>query len=241
MTPSGRIVLTREEQQNKQWAADLENMGHKVIEIPMLRFELLSCDPQIMTESYQWILFTSIQGVRAFMELELDPGPAKFGALGDGTAQALLDFGLADTLNVRGKDGVEMAENFVTRFSPPGKILLPGAKLRLSAPRSILAAAGFSATELPLYKTMPIQHTPTAENVLTAEDLVFFCSPSAVHSFTDSFPTLVSCVAIGETTARACRQAGLHPIVSHEPTFEAMVQAAGLDSSCSPVQPEIES
>lgn len=241
MNGSRRIILTREARQNKPWALQLRNQGHHVLELPMLRFELLPCDPQIATADYQWILFTSIQGVRAFMERELDPGQAVIGALGDGTARALADAGLADTLHVQGKDGAEMAENFVSRISPPGSILLPGAKLRLSDPRIILAKAGFSVTELPLYQTIPVAAESAAGDIFTADDVVFFCSPSAVHAFSNLYPMQVSCVAIGETTAAACRSTGLKPTVSQAPTFEAMIQAAGLDSSCPPVQPEIES
>jgi uroporphyrinogen-III synthase len=240
MTGSGRIILTREVQQNKSWALQLRNQGHEVLELPMLQFEILPCDPQINTAGYQWILFTSIQGVRGFVKQNLDPGQAMVGALGKGTAQALAEYGMADTLNIQGKDGVAMAENFISRFTPPGAILLPGALDRIPGPVNMLLKAGFSVTELPLYQTLPTSCVSEGD-FFTAEDVVFFCSPSAVIAFSNAFPMQVSCVAIGETTASACTSVGLQPVVSLSPTLKAMIQAAGLDSSNSPVQPEIES
>jgi uroporphyrinogen-III synthase len=57
----------------------------------------------------------------------------------------------------------------------------------------------------------------------------FFCSPSAVRAFAAARAERPDCVAIGETTAAACREHGFEVRVATNPDLESMLRAAGLE------------
>lgn len=227
MTAARRIVLTRTAAQCRPWRAALESAGHTVLELPLLRFAPLPVpDPAPAADV---ILFTSPQGVRAFFDAGLRPGAARVGVLGDGTAAVLAACGADDDLGLRAPDGAELARAFVATYPGPGSVLLPGPDRRLAEPRASLEAAGWTVTELPLYRTETVPPAELPDAPLRADDLIFFASPSAVRACAAAWGTPAPCVAIGGTTAAAAREAGFDTLVADEPTLEAMVRAAGLD------------
>lgn len=241
MADGHRIILTRQRDRNKAWAARLEGAGHVVVVVPLIRYESLPVDNELDASSFDWILFTSPQGVKAFMDAGLSPGGARMAALGAGTAAALSAAGLRDDLGARTLDGAEFAQAFLARVSGGGRVLLPGPDRRLAEPRSSLSAAGFEVTELSLYETcsVPVKELPTVE--FAPGDIVFFCSPSTVRAFAEAWTVRPRCIAIGETTAQTSRPAGFETVVAATPDLSAMVLAAGLDPLPEPVTPEMES
>jgi len=241
MTDGHRIILTRQRDRNKAWAARLVTAGHAVVEVPLIRYESLPVPSGLDASNFDWILFTSPQGVKAFTAAGFSPGDARMAALGAGTAAVLSEAGLRDDLGARTLDGAEFAQAFLARVSNPGRVLLPGPDRRLAEPRASLSAAGFEVTELPLYQTcsVPAKELPTVE--FTPGDIVFFCSPSTVRSFAEAWTVRPRCVAIGETTAQTSRPAGFETVVAATPDLSAMVLAAGLGPLPEPVTPEMES
>lgn len=230
MTTLRRIVLTRQEQQNRPWAERLRAAGHAVLELPLLRYRaLVTRADQVQAKGCDWILFTSPHAATAFFALGVDTGRARLTCLGGGTARALAEAGRRDVLDLDTRDGVEFAAAFVSCVAPPGRLLLPGAARRLTEPRATLEATGFIVDEVALYDTeaVPPAELPTAP--LQADDLVFFASPSAVRAFVGAYAERPECITIGETTARAALEAGFPSAVAATPDLEAMVLAAGLD------------
>jgi uroporphyrinogen-III synthase len=226
VSPHARIVLTRQQQRNRIWLQSLVKAGLEVLELPLLQFAELAVPQPYLDTAYDWILFTSPQAVEAFLKVGLKPRGAKLGALGSGTSAALVAAGLADDLGFRGRDGGELAKAFIKQVAPPASVLLPGAKNRLADPKLSLAAAGFQVQELATYETHPV--VPSELKVeLKPDDILFFCSPSAVKAFLAAFSERPVCVAIGETTATVCRENGFATHVAETPDLNAMVRAAG--------------
>lgn len=227
MSAPRRIVLTRTAEQCRPWRAALASAGHAVLELPLLRFTPL--EAPAAAPAADFILFTSPQGVRAFFDAGLDPGAARVGVLGDGSAAALTACGGHDDLELRAPDGARLARAFAARFAAPAVILLPGPDRRLPEPRAALEAAGFTVVDLPLYRTDPVPPAELPEDPWRPGDLIFFASPSAVRACTTAWGAPAPCVAIGGTTAAVAREAGFDTLVADEPTLAAMVRAAGLD------------
>ncbi len=240
-----RIILTREKDSNRGWAERLQIAGLPYGLMPLVRYAALpgpgSCD----FTNFGWILFTSPQGVRAFFALQPDIGDARCAVLGNGTAAALHQAGRQDDLNAGALDGVAFAASFLAAADQPCEVLLPGPQRRLDEPRASLETAGYVVRELPLYETRPVAAEAVAGTDLLAGDVIFFCSPSAVRAFAAARDDKPQCVAIGQTTADACRTAGLTPAVAATPDLEAMVQAAGFPglstTTTEPMKPEMES
>lgn len=230
MTTGRRIVLTRQEQQNRPWAERLRAAGHAVLELPLVRYRaLVTRAEQVPAKGCDWILFTSPHAATAFCALGVDTGRARLTCLGSGTAAALAAAGRSDVLDLDTRDGAEFAAAFVSCVGPPGRLLLPGSARRLAEPRTTLEAAGFVVVEVALYDTEAVPPAELPAAPLQADDLVFFASPSAVRAFVGAYAERPACVAIGETTERAAREAGFPVAVAATPDLEAMVLAAGLD------------
>ena len=238
MTEHVRIVLTRQTESNAPWATRLRADGHEVLDLPLLRFVPVAPDADTDPASFDWLVFTSPQGARAFATAGLDTGDARLAALGSGTAAAVAVAGLGEALDCGARDGKELAVVFAEQASAPAKVLLPGAKRRLTEPRTGLEAAGFTVAELPLYETRAVPRADLPEAPFTPEDFVFLCSPSAVKVFAAVWDERPRCVAIGNTTAYAAREAGFTPRVAGTPDLESMVQSSGLDRLTEPANPE---
>lgn len=241
MPGGGRIILTRQRDRNRIWADRLAAAGHPTVDLPLIRYASLPVPEGLEAGSFDWILFTSPQGVKAFAEAGLATGSARLGALGSGTAAALEDAGLKDDLGARTADGRELARVFLARAAGPGRVLLPGPDRRLAEPKASLTAAGWDVRELPLYETRPVPADELPALDFAPDDTVFFCSPSAVRAFTEAWNQRPRCVAIGETTAQAARDAGFAVAVAATPDLSAMVLAAGLDPLPEPATSERES
>ena len=226
MSFDARIILTRQKQRNETWHQSLAQAGFQVLDLPLVRFAPLDVPAEYFTSSYDWILFTSPQGVDAFIASGMEIRGARLGALGAGTSAALSSAGLSDDLGFTGLDGTELARAFASQIAAPATVLLPGAAKRMEDPRVTLNANGFWARELPLYETLPVAPDELDMDFQT-RDLVFFCSPSAVKAFTAAFTQRPRCVAIGETTAAVCRKHGFPTEVAQTPDLNAMVRAAG--------------
>lgn len=230
-----RIVLTRQKDQNRPWVKQLEAAGAPVLDLPLLSFEPLPLETKAKEVKPDWILFTSPRGVLAFVAAGLSCEGCQIGALGAGTSATLKEQGLGDDLGFAGRDGTELAAAFVREVSAPASVLLPGPARRMPDPRATLEAAGFQVQELPLYRTVPVQ----PKGSLQPDDIIFFCSPSAVRAFVAAFEERPLCVAIGETTAPVCRELGFETRVAENPDLQSMVRAAGVGPIT--ISPEIES
>lgn len=238
MNETVRVVLTRQAESNAPWAARLRAAGNEVLELPLLRFVPVQPDPDLDPTSFDWLVFTSPQGARAFAAAGLVAGDARLAALGTGTAAALAEVRVGEALDCGARDGAELAVLFAEQADAPARVLLPGANRRLVEPRSGLEAAGFTVAELPLYETRAVPRDDQPKAPFTPEDFVFLCSPSAVKVFAAIWDERPRCVAIGNTTAYAAREAGFTPRVAGTPDLESMVQSAGLDPLTEPANPE---
>ncbi len=240
-----RIILTREKDSNQRWADRLQAAGRPCALLPLVRYAELPRPENRDFTAFGWILFTSPQGVRAFADLQPLLGDARCAVLGHGTAAALREAGWQDDLNAGALDGVAFAARFLATADGPCPVLLPGPKRRLTEPRAALETAGYVVQELPLYETLPVEAAVVAATELQPNDMIFFCSPSAVRAFAAARDDKPRCVAIGNTTAKACRTAGFSPAVADSPDLDAMVRAAGftelLAPKPEPVNPELES
>lgn len=245
MAAEQRIILTRGKESNRNWAKRLHKAGLPFFELPLVQYAALPLPNERDFSTFGWILFTSPQGVRAFADLHPQLGDARCAVLGHGTAAALRKEGWPVAFNAGALDGVAFAADFLTAAGAPCNVLLPGPKRRLTEPRAALESAGYTVQELPLYETLPVAADAIATADIKPDDVIFFCSPSAVRAYAGAREDKPRCVAIGNTTADACRANGFAPVVADSPDLNAMVLAAGISGlpavTTEPVKPEMES
>ena len=223
-----RIVVTRTRKQASGLSSQLRALGADVIQLPTIRIEPPS-DLREFAElvqdahSYDWIVFTSLNGVDAFFEIFFklyddarEIGPAKIAAIGPATAQRVRDFHLH--VDLQPKEFV--AEAVVREFEKEGgvenlRILIARAeKARDLLPKK-LSGMGAIVDEAFAYRTVPETRDATgARRRFSAEgaDLITFTSSSTVENFLDlklPWPAGMKVASIGPITSATARERGL--------------------------------
>ncbi|MGI9088716.1 MAG: uroporphyrinogen-III C-methyltransferase [Chthoniobacterales bacterium] len=223
-----RIVVTRTRSQAGALSVQLRALGADVIELPTIRIEPPS-DLRAFAElvqdahAYDWIIFTSPNGVNAFFDLfyklykdAREIGGAKIAAIGPATTQRIRDF----HLHVDLQPEEFVAEALVREFKKLGgvenlRILLARAeKARDVLPRELSAMGGI-VDEGFAYRTMPETRDDTgARRRLLEEgaDMITFTSSSTVENFLGlglPWPAGMQVASIGPITSQTARDLGL--------------------------------
>ena len=255
-----RVLVTRTREQASEMAALLEELGADVLEVPTIRVEPIpELDlSRVDLASYRWIVFTSANGVRFFLERLMEQtgdirsiGPARLAVIGPATASALRERGL----RVDFQPEEEVAEALAAGLPGPldgARILIPRAEEARDALLEGLRARGALVDVLPVYRTLPAdppEAETTAEMLFNGEiHLLTFTSSSTVRNFVRLFGTdwlgplsasgkrpIVAC--IGPITAETARACGLpvDVVPSEGYTVPSLVKAvADYVAACAP-------
>ncbi len=242
-----RVLVTRPEAQSEWLLEQLRAAGAEAVVCPTIRIEgpadWRPVDEAIgRLRSYDWVIFTSVNGVRFFCErLALlgagsaalrEPG-LRLAAIGPATAQALEEQGLRVALVPHRY----IAEAILEDIGPVADlhILLPRADIARKALADGLRVQGAQVDEVTAYRTV----SAAGDELLPAGlaegiDIATFTSPSTVHGFVALLEAAGRPVAqvlagatvacIGPITARAAEEAGLRvDVVAQEHTVEGLL------------------
>ena len=223
-----RIVVTRTRAQAGVLTEQLRNLGADVIELPTIRIEPptdLRAFAELVQDAhaYDWIVFTSPNGVNAFFDLfyklyddAREIGGARIAAIGPATAQRIRDFHLK--VDLQPEEFV--AESLAREFRKTGdienlRILIARAeKARDLLPRELSALVAI-VDEGFAYRTVPETRDDTgARRRLLEEgaDLITFTSSSTVENFVAlglPWPAKMQVASIGPITSKTARERGL--------------------------------
>lgn len=233
-----RIVVTRAREQASELRARLEALGAQVVEMPAIEIEPVDFAlPDL--RAYEWVVFTSANGVDAFFDRGLLSAgldaralaSSRVAAIGPGTADALRRRGIvADLVPER-----FVAESLLDAFpapSGPARVLLARAEVARDVLPEGLEAKGYTTDVLPVYRTRPAAPDPADLEALRAGavDAVTFTSSSTVTNLCDAVgplpdpPPLV--VSIGPVTSATARARGLTVDAEADPhTIDGLVDA----------------
>jgi uroporphyrinogen III methyltransferase/synthase len=234
-----RIVVTRAREQASELRARLEQLGAEVIELPSIALEPIDF---VLPElgRYEWIAFTSANGVDAFFErglvaADLDAralASARVAAIGPGTERALARRGIrADLVPER-----FVAESLLEAFPDPRGAGSRALIARAEAARDVLpeglAACGYAVDVLAVYRTVSAEPDATdVEQVRAgAVDAITFTSSSTVTNFCDAVGAIPgggpSVISIGPVTSQTARDRGLQIEAEADPhTIDGLVDA----------------
>lgn len=223
-----RIVVTRTRRQAGALTSRLSALGADVLELPTIRIEPPT-DQRAFAElvqdahSYDWLIFTSPNGVDAFFEtffqLYTDAreiGGVRIAAIGPATAAKVREYHLAVDLQpqefvaeavlaVLQKEGSIEHQRILLARAEQARDLLPRELTRLGAIVDIAVA----------YRTVPETEDVTGarQRFLTeGADLVTFTSSSTVEHFMAldlPLPPQLTTASIGPITSQTMQQLGL--------------------------------
>lgn len=242
-----RVAVTLPEDADGELAEKLGELGAEVLRCPCTRrLPAENTDAQTQAlralAAFDIVAFTSRTGVETFFSrlqsLGMDAralADCRVAAVAARTAVQLRAYGITADLVADGAGARALGERIARHASPGARVLLwRSARGDAALPRA-LREAGLVPTDVPAYRTAAAGE-PGAEDLAGADvqafaaappDAVFFASASAVKGYlsrTGQEVKKIKAVCIGQTTAAACKAAGiLHLAVAKEPDFDAMI------------------
>ncbi len=242
-----RILITRTREQASKLKELLEELGAEVIELPTIEVKPLinkqTFDVLKNLSYYDWIIFTSENGVRFFFlalfQQGLDVrslGENKIAVIGPATEKALSNFYLKPDLKPE-KDFTQegLAETFKREDLKGKRILLVRAKVAREILPSLLKELGASVDILPIYETVKPEFSPEDLKSLFKEPLsaITFTSSSTAENFFSilnsvkiELPKETVLASIGPVTSETLRKLGYEPtITAKEYTIPGLVSA----------------
>lgn len=245
-----RIAVTRSREQASELSNKLAALGAEVIELPLIHVSK-SIDLHTLNDvlqelgGYDWIVFTSANGVRYFFE-EFHRvfediralGMLRFACIGDATAKAIRE----QHIRVECQPKIAVAEALAEALIATGsldsaKVLIITGSLNRDTLIKMLEEARAIVDQLQVYKT---EKTDLTEDTAAASfrargaDAILFASSSAVQSFTDQAAALKLeknatrpiAGSIGPQTSEAMKKVGM-PIgfEAKTPGLDALVEA----------------
>jgi hydroxymethylbilane synthase len=217
-----RVVVTRPVEQAEGVIAALVEAGAVPIHVPAIRFEPIGEAPQIAQamaeiESFDWIVFTSANGVRFFRQVCGDWPRARVAAVGPATAAALREAGIDVDFVPDEFTGETLAR---TLGNVSGRrVLLPRAELANTDVVRLLRDRGALVEELPIYRTLSAGSAELLSATLAkGVDCILFASASAVRNVVDAPARSagdlksIPAVCIGPVTAETARSLGLNVV-----------------------------
>ncbi len=224
------VVITRPEAQAEELSALLRDEGARVISFPTIRIEpperYDDLDRAIKNiEKYQWIVFTSANGVRFFFERFRklrndirDLKGIKMGTIGPATRARLEGYGIRVDLIPKEYVSNSVVEAFREMNVAGAHILLPRAEIAGDTIPDGLSEMGAHVDVAIAYRTTRSGEDGETIRELMSNgevDVITFTSPSTVINFMDiigdgtPIPNHIKIACIGPVTEDACRKAGL--------------------------------
>lgn len=249
-----RILVTRSRSQASELVDRIDGLGGDAIECPVIKTQAVS-DPKAAArladalqhiEQYDWVLFTSVNGVEFFFQACSEHGidirrlhRAKIGAVGPKTSEALRERGVIAVPLPDVFQGDALATGLIPQLSPGERILLPRADIAKEDVPRLLGEQGANVTEATVYETILCDEGAKEAIELLREGrihAVTFTSSSTVRNLMEVLKKNgvdrpaellqdVRIFCIGAVTAKTVEQYGL-PIaaVAEEATIDSLIQ-----------------
>ena len=245
-----RVVVTRRSEQAGGFAQRLTDLGAEVLEVPTIKIvppteKDAIVDALLGLNAYDWLVFTSVNGVTAFFEIFFrrfqdlrDIGGAHIAAVGPATAAKLRELHLQVDLTPDEFLGKKIAAAF-EKYETIENLKMCLLRAEVASPDlpQALEALGAIVDDIAIYKTVAETEDPTGAGARLLEngaDWITFTSSSTVEHFHVRYdlPNLVNkfpqmkLASIGPETSKTIRALGLEPALEAKAhTTEGMIAA----------------
>ena len=245
-----RLVVTRSRGQASELSSKLEKLGAEVIGLPLITISR-NIDPQTMEDvfseigSYDWIVFSSPNGVRYFFEGFFEKfddirslGFLRVAAVGKSTAKEIRRFYVSTDLIPDEANAESLVEALIATDSmDSAKILVVAGNLGRDILIDKLEEARAIVDRFEVYKTeaADLRENPAAKMFRElGADGILFTSSSGVRSFVDQAKSLQmeddairpKTVSIGKITSATMKELGMPvDVQAKEANLDSLVEA----------------
>lgn len=233
-----RIVLTGTQATIDNMAESLSATGAEIIPFPTIVTDPIHSDANYAAlhqlETFDWLAFTSKQGVHSFFELwgkQSLPAQLKLAVIGEKTQEVLAEYGERSEFVSEGKDKMDMLAQWKGLLGPEEKILLAVSALadeslevELTKVASVKRINVYTS-RLPSKIDLDVQAQVKAGRY----DWVVFTSPSSVMNYKKLMgilPRSESIFSIGPTTSKALQEEGCNDFLeAANPSAESIAES----------------
>lgn len=237
-----RVLVPRTKAQSASLISRLHDHGAQPEEVPTIAVEPPR-QPQLLDKairglvegSYEWVVFSSVNAVRAVRDKVEEYGldarvfsGVRVAVVGNTTAHSLLEWGIRPDLMPEGEHSAAgLAGEFPAHddlLDPINRVFLPRADIAVDTLVTGLTELGWEVEDVTAYRTVRALPPPaeTREAIKTGDfDAVIFTSSSTVRNLVGIAGKPHACTiiaAIGPATAATCREHGLRvDVLASEP------------------------
>jgi uroporphyrinogen III methyltransferase/synthase len=245
-----RVVVTRRSEQAGSFARRLTELGADVLEVPTIKITSPKetdaiVDALLELNAYDWLVFTSVNGVTAFFDIFFrrfqdmrDIGGTRIAAVGPATAAKLRELHLQVDLTPDEATGKKIAAAF-EKFQTIENLKMCLLRAEVANPDlpKALEELGAIVDDIAVYSTVAETEDPGEAGETLREsgaDWITFTSGSTVEHFHARFdlPKLrkkfpgLKLASIGPETSKAIRALGLEPALeAKEHTTDGLIAA----------------
>jgi uroporphyrinogen III methyltransferase/synthase len=243
-----RIVVTRRSEQAGGFAQRLTELGADVLEVPTIKITRPTetdaiVDALLGLNAYDWLVFTSVNGVTAFFDIFFrrfqdlrDIGGVRIAAVGPATAAKLRELHLQVDLTPDEFTAKKIAAAF-EKFETIENLKMCLLRAEVANPDlpKALEELGAIVDDIAIYKTVAETEDPAGAGAALLEsgaDWITFTSGSTVEHFharfdlpklLEKFPQM-KLASIGPETSKAIRALGLEPALeAKEHTTDGLI------------------
>jgi len=242
------IIITRQKEEAYSFITMLEQHGHKIILLPMIKIEEPSsweqCDREINTiDRYDGVIFTSSHAAVSFLNRMSEVASFEklqssiLFAVGEKTQSTINKFHLNCYSLPEEHTAHGLAEQITKSHTHIKRLLFPKGDLAGDHIDRVLCNKGIEVTSIIVYRNLKAEVNDADKKEMCEKlnsnklKIITFFSPSAVNNFVEIFPALHSYTntffaVIGETTKKAVRDRGLNvSIIPSKPASEELAAA----------------
>lgn len=238
------IFISREESKAQDFIDPLERLGANILPHSLITFELRTTEDQrtmlAQLNTFDWIVFTSANGVKFFYETldnyhvsKAEVNQIKKAVVGKKTQQFLEQYDESVDFVPNVFDAEHFSQTFVAEKQPTNVLLVKG-NLSRKVIDHALSQSNISFKTMTVYNTVINREVKaqTLDVVKRPVDAWVFTSPSSIQAF-EEFVDLQEatileqpCFCIGHTTEEQAKLAGFkQTIVPREFTLEGLAEA----------------
>ncbi|MGM9923804.1 MAG: uroporphyrinogen-III synthase [Bacillus sp. (in: firmicutes)] len=236
------VLITREESDGSRFAENIAKRGGIPITIPLIGFQTCPLPPEMERKlaaisQYDWIIFTSKNGVKYFFQRWKKPLMQRIAVIGEKTKIALESRGYEPQFVPTEYVAERFAAEFLPCLEPDARVLIVKGNLARSIIADAIKKQGFHCDEMVMYETiLPEASESKLCDTLKKQkcDIISFTSSSTVRHFMQIVEKhhLQECIAgskiacIGPIAKKTAERLGLYVhICAEKYTMEGLVRS----------------
>lgn len=221
------VLITRQPNQAVDFINLLSHNGFNPFILPMIETIPIKHVPD--QQSYDYIIFTSMNSIRYFMKHYKDYSFKKIISIGDMTSKYLKQFDLNANYTPKTYSAQGLVELLKEMPIASKRFFIPGPKKRNKLLGTYLIENGAHVDEPIIYETKPVLYKKgEIEFFLTKHmiDVITFASPSSAEAFISQIevtPDNIEFISIGTTTYSYLKEKNIQSIYPEDFTIEGIM------------------